>query len=122
MAEHIQLGKQGEDIAVEYLIQKGYYILDRNWRTGRYELDIVARLADVLVVVEVKTRQRRYQQTPDEAINYRKMLHLVRASDRYVRMHGYKLKVRIDIIMVVIDNDGRATVDHLEDAIYPPVS
>ena len=56
MKDHIELGKTGEDIAVAHLEGKGYRILDRNWRWGKEEIDIIAIDGNFLVIVEVKTR------------------------------------------------------------------
>ena len=59
MAQHNDFGAQGEDIAIDYLRRKGYVILDRNWRSGHREIDIVARKDDTVVFVEVKARDRK---------------------------------------------------------------
>ena len=56
MAEHNELGKQGEEIATTYLLKQGYIILDVNWRAGRNEKDIIAKDKDFLVIIEVKSR------------------------------------------------------------------
>ena len=67
MAQHNILGRQGEELAARYLQQKGYQIIDRNWRSGRQELDIVAQKEDILVVVEVKSRRNNSFGDPQEA-------------------------------------------------------
>ena len=56
MLSTVEIGKNGEDLAVEYLVNKGYKILERNWRSGHKEIDIIAMDGDTLVVVEVKCR------------------------------------------------------------------
>ena len=56
MAKHNELGKKGEEIAAQYLSEKGYEILERNWRNRHKEIDIIAKDGNELVIVEVKTR------------------------------------------------------------------
>ena len=60
MAEHNEMGKEGEELAAEYLVKQGYTIEARNWRYGHEEIDIIARKDDLLLIVEVKTRRSNY--------------------------------------------------------------
>ena len=73
MATHNELGKEGEEESVRFLIEKGYIIHHRNWRSGKYELDIIAQQNDELVIVEVKTRRNTLFGTPESAINNQKI-------------------------------------------------
>lgn len=75
MAEHNELGKWGEDEATLYLENKGYVVIDRDWKAGKRDLDILAVSPDgkTLVVVEVKTRSGEEYQQPEEAVDVRKM-------------------------------------------------
>ena len=57
MAAHNELGKWGEDLAAAYLEQKGYTIMERDWKSGRRDIDIIARDGNIVVFVEVKTRR-----------------------------------------------------------------
>ena len=59
MAEHNELGTWGETLAAEYLEKKGYQILERDWKSGHRDLDIIAMDGDTMVIVEVKTRRNR---------------------------------------------------------------
>ena len=68
MANHHVLGQQGEALAVTYLAEKGYQILETNWRFKRAEVDIIAKLGQVLVFIEVKTRTTDYFGSPEEFI------------------------------------------------------
>ena len=68
MAKHNDLGKMGEDLAVQYLTDKGYEILERNWRNKHKEIDIIAKDGETLVIVEVKTRQSDDHGEPDLAV------------------------------------------------------
>ena len=56
MAEHNELGKIGEELAVDFLTEKGYEILETNWTFQKAEVDIIAQKGNVLAIVEVKTR------------------------------------------------------------------
>lgn len=118
MAEHNDLGKMGEDIAVNYLIEKGYEILERNWRNKHKEIDIVAKDGGTLVIVEVKTRQSAGFGEPDMAVTRQKQRCLVYAANAYVFSKRLDLDIRFDIISIVF-NQGNPQIDHIEDAFLP---
>jgi putative endonuclease len=67
MAEHNELGEKGEELARNFLRKKGYKIIERNWRFGKDEIDIIAIDNDYLVIVEVKTRRSNYFAEPEFA-------------------------------------------------------
>ena len=67
MAAHNELGKWGEDLATAYLEQKGYTIVERDWKSGRRDIDIIARDGNIVVFVEVKTRKNSVFGAPEEA-------------------------------------------------------
>ena len=89
MAEHNELGKWGEDEAALYLEDEGYVIIDRDWKIGKRDLDILALSPDgkTLAVVEVKTRSGDEYQQPEEAVDGRKMRNLAIAANAYVKEH-----------------------------------
>lgn len=120
MAEHNILGRSGELLAAEYLENKGYTVLDRNWRSGHKELDLVARSGNTLVVVEVKTRGSARFGNPEDAVDMRKIRRLVLATDAYLRLKCLDMNVRFDIV-TIIDSGGKVTVEHIEDAFFPPI-
>ena len=115
MTSKKDLGNRGEDMAVDYLVAKGYAILDRNWRSGHKEIDIVARDGDVLVAVEVKTRKTDTFGEPELAVGALKQRKLMWAMDAYMRHHGLDLDVRFDIVSIIVTDSGRH-IEHLEDA------
>jgi putative endonuclease len=121
MADHNTLGKDGENAAVGYLKTKGYEILHTNWRRGHYELDIVARTVDELVVVEVKTRTGSRFGVPEDAVDNRKIKHIVSATDIYIKIFNIDLPARFDIISI-IGSYPHFYIDHIEDAFYPPLN
>ncbi len=120
MAEHNRLGKEGENEAVQWLTEKGYRILHRNWRSGKKELDIVARHEGLLVVVEVKSRRNTVYGLPEEAVDMRKIRHIVASTDAYLRKFEIDLPVRFDVITVTGRDDNRQ-ITHIKDAFYPPI-
>lgn len=114
------LGKAGEDAAVDYLVRKGYTILDRNWRKNRLELDIIAAKDGTLVFVEVKTRRNTEFRQPYEAVDWKKIRHIVTAADTYIKLHGFEGPVRFDI-MTVVGLESHFDIQHIEDAFDSPI-
>ena len=118
MAEHNELGMKGEEIALEYLRKIGYLILERNWRAGHNELDIIARDKDFLVIVEVKSRQNSNFAEPEEAVTRDKQNALIRAANAYIYKKNINLETRFDIISI-IHNAKETRINHIKDAFYP---
>lgn len=118
MAEHNVFGQSGEDIACTYLTQKGYHLLDRNWRSGHKELDIVAVDHDTLVIVEVKTRRNTNFGRPEDAVSPMKMRRTVNAADAYIRCNRLDLPVRFDVITIV-GSGQQPHINHIIDAFRP---
>lgn len=118
MAEHNELGKTGEQIAAEFLTQKGYAILAQGWRSSYLELDIVATFNNLLVIVEVKTRSNIFHGHPDDTISNKKLRQLYEAADRFIEQKQISLEVRYDLITIFKD-ENHFKIEHLEDAFYP---
>lgn len=115
MAAHNELGKWGEDMAAAYLQEKGYSILERDWKSGHHDLDIIAQEGNTLVVVEVKTRRNRLFGDPEEAIDYKKRRGLLSAINHYVKTHHTCRSVRFDVISVVGMIGTTPEIDHIKD-------
>ena len=115
MNNNQDFGKLGEDLAVNYLINKGYQILERNWRSGHKEIDIIALDGDTLVAVEVKTRKSNTYGEPDIAVGAMKQQMLIWDADAYVRYKNLDVEVRFDIVSIVITDTGEH-IEHIEDA------
>lgn len=120
MAKHNQLGAEGEQAVALYLSRQGYLLLDRNWRRGHLELDIVAEKDATLIIIEVKTRSTTDFGNPEDAVDERKMRNIVLSTDTYIKQKAIDMPVRFDIISVV-RKDGQLTIDHIEDAFYAPL-
>ena len=115
MASHNDLGKQGEVLAKEFLQEKGYVILENNWRYKKAEIDLIALKKNVLAVVEVKTRTSDYFGNPQDFVNKKKIAMLVAAVDHYVVSKDLDVEVRFDII-AILKNKSSQTIEHLKDA------
>lgn len=113
MAKHNELGKTGEDKAVDYLIQNGYAVMERNWRLNHLELDIVCTRDNLLVVVEVKTRTSP-EERPEELLNFKKRRNLLKAADAFVKAKGVDMEVRFDLIVLTGE---KWEVEHIVDAV-----
>lgn len=118
MAAHNELGKIGEDIAADFLAQKGYKILDRNWHFHHLELDIVAMDGDTLVIVEVKTRATDEFGGPDLAVTASKQKSIIKSADAYIVERDLDVETRFDIVSIVLSGSEKK-IDHIEDAFYP---
>lgn len=121
MAEHNDLGKWGEDEAALYYEDRGYEILERDWKVGKRDIDLIALTEDkdMLVFVEVKTRQNNDLQEPEEAVDVKKMRNLAIAANAYVKLHGLDMDVRFDIISVVGKCSCVESIECFEDAFNP---
>ncbi|MBI2968823.1 MAG: YraN family protein [Bacteroidetes bacterium] len=118
MAEHNELGKKGEEIAVGFLRTNGFIILETNWRFGNKEVDIIARKDKLLVVAEVKTRSGNYMGDPEVFVTREKQKFIIRAANAYVTKKNLDVEVRFDIISIIVNGPGH-TIKHIEDAFYP---
>jgi putative endonuclease len=120
--EKDDMGRKGEAIAADYITKKGYRILDTNWRHGHKEIDIIARLKDEIVVIEVKTRAENYAEEPWEAVTPSKIRNIVEVADVWLRINHVDLETRFDVISILINKDGSHTLEHFEGAFIPPVN
>ena len=118
MAKHNELGKRGEELATQYLTEKGYEILERNWRNIHKEIDIIAKDGECLVIVEVKTRQTDEYGDPDMAVTRQKQWRLISAANAYVFQNKIDIDTRFDIISIVF-HDDEPIIEHIEDAFLP---
>jgi putative endonuclease len=109
------IGNRGEEIAAGYLERNGYTILDRNWRWGRQEIDIIAKKAGFLVIVEVKSRDPAGPEEPEQAVTLQKQRILTAAANAYVRYRDIDLEVRFDVIGILYKASG-PEIRHIEDA------
>lgn len=116
MAQHNDLGHQGEEMAAAYLQENGYCILDRNWTNkGRKEIDLIATKDDIVVFVEVKTRRAGTITTPLSAVDGKKQHRIILAADSYIKTHRIDMRCRFDVI-AILHSDGASRLEHYENA------
>ena len=115
-----QLGKKGEEEAALFLEKKGYKIMEKNWRSGRLELDLIAKKDQTLVFVEVKSRSTHFFGFPENAVNKIKQKSMARAAEVYLRKAKHNGQGRFDIISLLFGNDMQLLeIEHIPDAFYP---
>ena len=118
MSKHNETGKEGEKLALQYLVKKGYKIHEVNWRYNYKEIDIIAQQGNQMVFVEVKTRATTAFELPQEAVTKKKMKNLVYAADVYLQIKNVVLESRFDIV-AVLAGDTYKVLEHIEDAFKP---
>jgi putative endonuclease len=116
MASHNELGKWGEEMAAEYLLRQGYTIMERDWKSGHRDLDIIALDGNTVVFVEVKTRRNRLFTEPEMAVDYQKIRNLQQAANHYIKYRHINQEVRFDVITVVGSMNETPSVEHIKDA------
>ena len=117
MAEHNELGKFGEELAVEFLQQNSYVILETNWTFQKAEIDIIAQKENILAIVEVKTRSSIEFGLPQDFVKPKKIQLLVKAVNEYIVSNDLEAEVRFDII-AIYKEDKAYKIEHIEDAFF----
>jgi len=111
----IEIGKNGEEQAAEFLKTLGYQVLALNWRVKHLEVDIIAQDGKELVIAEVKTRASDFFGTPESFVNKEKQRKLIRAAHEYIIQNNIDLEVRFDIVSVTTSTKK---VHHIKNAFY----
>ena len=119
MAEHNDFGFWGEEKAAQYLEQKGWKILRRNWKCGHRDIDIVASDGKEVIIVEVKTRRESCILEPERAVDRKKIKSLTIAANSFVHKEQIDLPLRFDIVAVTRHENDECTINHIEDAFLP---
>jgi putative endonuclease len=118
MSKHSKIGINGEQIASDFLQNKGYKIIFRNWRTGKKEVDIIAEKDNILIFAEVKTRSRADLLYPEETVNRKKQENLKTAAAIFSSENPQYKNIRFDIISILMAGDMAREVVHFEEAFY----
>lgn len=120
MSQNNDQGLSGENIAAGYLAERGYEILARRWRYGRKEIDLVARLGNLVAFVEVKTRANEHFAPIRTSVSVAKQRNLIEAANGWLAEHARdddNLRYRFDVVLVLAaDGNRKLSVEHIEDA------
>jgi putative endonuclease len=118
MLNNTQKGIEGEEIAVAHLLKQGYEILEKNWRHQHLEIDIIACINSILVIVEVKLRANDFYGKPEDFVTKSKQKKVIKAADFYIKENNIFLETRFDVISI-IQNPDELKLEHVEGAFYP---
>ena len=118
MSSTNSIGKLGESVASTHLLGRGFKILERNWRFGKKEIDIIAEIEEFIIFVEVKTREEPFPGRLEEYINRKKQKHIISAANEYIHLKDIEKEGRFDVIAIVL-NRGNHEIEHIEEAFYP---
>lgn len=117
MAEHNELGKLGEELAVDFLQKNGYDILETNWVFQKAEIDIIAQKDNTLVAIEVKTRSSIDFGLPQDFVKPKKIQLLVKAINEYVVSNDLDVEVQFDII-AINKEEKDFNIEHIKNAFF----
>ncbi len=115
-------GKAGEQLVANYLIAKGFTIIERNWKpspASKLEIDLIATKDMLMIFVEVKTRKGNHSD-PIDAVDRRKIVNTSKAADAYLRQQPYMFEYRFDIAGVTDPLSANPKIEYIEDAFMPP--
>ncbi|GJM36075.1 MAG: UPF0102 protein [Saprospiraceae bacterium] len=121
MARHNDTGHKGEALARKFLENKGYRVLETNWRYRRAEIDIIAKDGEILVFVEVKTRSSTAFGRPEEFVSTKKEQFMIDSASAYMEAIGHNWEIRFDIIAVLLPANAAPEVEHFKDAFFPGI-
>ena len=113
MQDKREKGAYGEGLALEYLLKKGYRLVERNLRLGRDEIDLVLRDGALIVFVEVKARSSSAYGLACEAVDKRKQARMIRAALRFLQAQREDVSIRFDVVEADLNTGG---VRHIENA------
>ena len=115
MAKNNDIGVLGEEMACKHLGEKGFDIIERNWRRGKYEVDIIAYKENVIIFVEVKTRSNVAYGEPETFVDKKKQRAYVKMANDYVITHKRPEEVRFDIVAITMKGES-PYINHIENA------
>lgn len=115
MHQHIDLGKKGEELAAGWLAAKGFTILQRNWRHGRYEIDIIASHSGILHIIEVKSRRSISYGRPEESVNRRKLQHIMQGAAGFLLKYPHHQRIQYDVMAIDLRKSAEPEIAFFED-------
>jgi putative endonuclease len=122
MTNQDEVGRYGEQLATDFLEDKGFIILERNWRFSRAEIDIIAMDGSILVFIEVKTRSGTFFGLPEDFVSKKKEILISDAAAAYMRSINHEWEFRFDIIGIVLPKNRQVPqINHTTDAFFPGI-
>ena len=118
MSDHNEIGRKGEQLAQKLLAQKGYKILETNWRYKKAELDIICIKDEVLIFVEVKTRSTVKYGQPEDFVSSAKRRLMFGAANAYMDQINHTWEIRFDVISIIMNRLYPPKLTHFEDAFF----
>lgn len=118
MAAHNDLGNWGERKASAFLEEKGFEIIEKNYRHRHAEIDLIIRKDKMLIFVEVKTRTGSAFGMPEEFVNVTKARLIMMAAEYYIYDKDWRFDIRFDIVSILILPNGKTDIRHVEDAFW----
>lgn len=112
------IGDKGEQIAAQFLIDKGYKLLEKNWRYKHGEIDLIVENNNTIIFVEVKTRSTSYFGNPEIAVTPKKQKTIANTAQAYLDLNNLNKECRFDIISIVLVNEHVKELFHIEDAFF----
>ncbi len=119
MASHNDFGKWGEMLAAQYLERNGYIILERDWRCGHRDIDLIALKDNKIIFVEVKTRSSDTYMDPMLAVDRQKRQNLLSAGRAYMSRRHWDHDFQYDVIIIVGSDEVNARIEHVPNCIFP---
>ncbi len=117
MSDKTKKGKEGEELAANFLAGKGFEIVERNYRYKRLEIDLIIKKNGWLVFVEVKLRTSDAYGYPEDFVDYKKAKNIIEGAEQYTYDKNWQGNVRYDIVSIRQLN-GKQEILHIEDAFY----
>lgn len=117
MSDKIKKGKEGEVFAADFLVAKGFEIIERNYRHKRSEIDLIVKKNNWLIFVEVKMRSSDAYGFPEDFVDRKKAKNIIYGAEEYTHQQNWNGNVRFDIVSIR-ERQGKREVVHIEDAFY----
>jgi putative endonuclease len=111
-------GINGENVAANFLLQKGYKIIERNWRYKHWEIDLIVSKENKLHFIEVKTRTSKQFGNPEESIGIKKMGSLKKGIEQYLVQHTEWKFIQIDVVAIIMSNEEIKEIFFIEDVFF----
>ena len=121
MKSTTEIGSKGESLARDFLIEKGYKILDQNWTCNKSEIDLIVKLEQTVCFIEVKTRVHSFSVNPVLAVSPSQQKRIINSANVYIEQFSIDEEIRFDVIGVVHDKGIFKIDQHLEGAFYPTI-